>query len=183
MAVRADREGGAMVDYHTAGAGHFAGQEHRVFGTGDPVITHRDYLTDASFLVALGFEDDALAVEVDHALGDPRWPLFLGRRACPPSLPVRAGLSEADPEAALRASLWPGTAPPSNAVRLVLECLPADGDARTDQPLSFRMHARHFARRFVRTAWITPEELRLLPAGSVLTSLVALRQADQATAS
>ena len=85
MSVRVDREGGTLVDFHTAGAGRFAGEQHRVYGTTDPVITRRSYLTDASFLVALGYEDDGLAAEIDRALSAPRWPLFLGRRACPPA--------------------------------------------------------------------------------------------------
>ena len=174
MGVRADRDGGPLEDYHTAGAGRFAGEEHRVFGSGDPVITRRDYLTDASFLVALGYEDGALAAEIDRALGAPHWPLFLGRRACPPSLPVRAGLVDGAPEAALRSALWPSPVPPAEQVRLMLECVPGEGEPRQDQPLSFRMHARHFARRFVRTDWIRPEELTLLPADVSPTSLVAL---------
>ncbi len=175
VGVRVDREGGAMDDYHTAGAGRFARKEHRVFGTSDPVITRRAYLTDASFLVALGFDDKALAEEVDGALGDPRWPLFLGRRACPPSLPVRAGSTEGDPEGALRAAPWPSTMPPAAPIRLVLECAASEGEPRQDQPLSFRLHARRFARRFVRTAWVAPGALALLPGGAVVTSLVARR--------
>lgn len=176
LGVRVDREGGPLVDYHTAGAGRFAGEEHRVYGTGDPVITRRAYLTDASFLVALGYEDEALAEEIDRALGDPRWPLFLGRRACAPSLPVRAGLADADPELALRRAVWPSSTRPAKAVRLELECAPDDGAPRQDQPLSFRLHARHFARRFVRTEWIEPDALALLPEDMRPTSLVAMRR-------
>ncbi|MGK4007548.1 type I-E CRISPR-associated protein Cas5/CasD [Sorangium sp. So ce1036] len=177
MGVRVDREGGTIVDYHTAGAGRFAGKEHRVYGTNNPVITRRAYLTDASFLVALGYEDEELAAAIDEALGAPRWPLVLGRRACPPSLPVRAGLVPGEPEAALRAALWPSRSRPAEPVRLVLECPPGDeAEPRQDQPLSFRLHARHFARRFVRKEWIKPDDLALLPEDAVPTSLVALRR-------
>ena len=106
MGVRVDREGGMLVDYHTAGGGTFNGKEHSVHGAGT-VITHRAYLSDASFLVALGLVDEALALQVDRALANPVWPLFLGRRACPPSLPVTAGLLDGGPRAALVASSWP----------------------------------------------------------------------------
>ena len=177
MGVRADSEGSTLVDYHTAGAGRFAGEEHRVHGTSDPVITRRAYLADASFLVALGYEDAALAAAIDHALGSPCWPLFLGRRACPPSLPVRAGLVDADPEAALRSAPWPSPTRPAEPVRLILESAPGDGEPRQDQPLSFRLHARHFARRFVHTTWIQPGDLTLAPGDVPSTSLVALRRA------
>ncbi|WP_437744054.1 type I-E CRISPR-associated protein Cas5/CasD [Sorangium sp. So ce1504] len=175
MGVRVDREGGMLVDYHTAGAGRFDGKEHRVYGTSNPVITRRAYLSDASFLVALGYEDDALAAAIDGALESPRWPLFLGRRACPPSLAVRAGLVAAEPEAALRAAPWPSPAAPMERVRLVVECDPDKGHPRQDQPLSFRLHARHFARRFVCTTWIEPGELALSPEDTPQTSLVARR--------
>lgn len=176
MGVRVDREGETLIDYHTAGAGRFAGKEHRVYGTNNPVITRRAYLTDASFLVALGYDDEALAAEIDRALDNPRWPLVLGRRACPPSLPVRAGLVEGKPEAALRSAPWPGSTRPPGPVRLVLECEPGDdAEPRQDQPLSFRLHARHFARRFVRKAWIEPDELTLLAEGAAPPSLAARR--------
>lgn len=175
MGVRVDREGGALVDYHTAGAGRFDGEVHRVYGTSNPVITRRAYLSDASFLVALGYEDEALAAAIDGALDSPRWPLFLGRRACPPSLPVRAGLVAAAPEAALRAAAWPSPERPAERVRLVVECAPDVGHPRQDHPLSFRLHARRFARRFVHTTWIEPGDLALSPEDAPRTSLVARR--------
>lgn len=176
MGVRVDAEGTSMIDYHTAGAGRFAGEEHRVYGSGDPVITRRAYLQDASFLVALGYEDEAVAGEIDRALDAPHWPIFLGRRACPPSLPVRAGLVDAAPEVALRGAAWLSPTRPAERVRLVLECRPDEGEPRQDQPLSFRLHTRHFARRFVRTGWVEPSDLTPLPDGVALTSLVALRR-------
>lgn len=175
MGVRVDREGSVLVDYHTAGAGRFAGREHGVYGEKHPIVTHRAYLADASFLVALGFEEEALALEVDEGLGAPRWTPFLGRRACSPSLPVRAGLAAGDPESALRAAPWPSREPPGQPIKLVLECGPSEGEPRQDQPLSFRLHARHFARRFVQTSWIAPAALSLLAPDAVPTSLVDLQ--------
>jgi CRISPR system Cascade subunit CasD len=175
MAVRVDRQGTLLADYHTAGGGIFRGMPHSVHGAKGTVLTRRHYLQDASFLVAISYEDGALAAEIDEALGAPRWPLFLGRRACPPSLPIRAGLTDVDPEAAVRGAPWPSASPPASPVRLVVECEPGEGTPRQDQPLSFRLHARHFARRFVRTTSILPEALTLLPEGSPATSLVALR--------
>ncbi|MCC7536682.1 MAG: type I-E CRISPR-associated protein Cas5/CasD [Deltaproteobacteria bacterium] len=184
MGVRVDREPTRMTDYHTVGDGTFRGAEYQVHGVKEgAVLTHRDYLQDASFLVALGFDDHALAVEVDAALRAPVWPLFLGRRSCPPSLPVHVpgGVLDASPEAALQAALYPahalrqddeGRTPP---LRLVLECAPSHGDAqpRQDQPLSFRPSHRHYARRFVRTAWLPAVEVRLLPLEAPCISLVA----------
>lgn len=162
MGVRVDREGSIVSDYHTAGGGRFSGKEHGVFGAKGTVVTQRVYLAGASFLVAVGFDDHSLATAVDQALGAPRWPLFLGRRACSPALPVRAGVVTGEIEAVLRAARWPGKVPPRGPVRLLLEC-DADrpgADPRQDQPLSFRLHARSFARRFVRLVWLQPEEVQ-----------------------
>jgi CRISPR system Cascade subunit CasD len=175
MAVRVDRQGTLLRDYHTAGGGTFRGKPHSVHGAKGTVLTQRHYLQDASFLVAIGYEDEALVTEVDDALGSPQWPLFLGRRACLPSLPIRVGVVHVDPEAALRGALWPSPIRPAKAVRLVIDASPGEGEPRQDQPLSFRLSARHFARRFVRTTSIAPGELTLLPEGTPLTSIVALR--------
>lgn len=95
MAVRVDHPGELRTDYHTAGAGGFRRaddhtERHNV------IVSRRVYLCDASFLV--GLEGDRLPLEeIDAALGRPRWPLSLGRKACVPSAPVRMpdGLSDA----------------------------------------------------------------------------------------
>ena len=175
MAVRVDREGKLLRDYHTAGGGTFRGEPHSVHDAGGTVLTQRHYLQGASFLVAFGVDDEAFAEEIDRALGAPRWSLALGRRACPPSLPVRAGLAQGEAEAAARNAPWPSPRPPRDGVRLVIECAPQESGAepRQDQPLSFRLHDRHYARRFVRTAWIAPEALTLQPEETPCISLVA----------
>jgi CRISPR system Cascade subunit CasD len=184
FAVRIDREGTLLSDYHTVGDGKFRGEGYYLHGGGkNAVITHRDYLQGASFLAAISFADDSLAREVAAALEAPRWPLFLGRRSCPPSLPVRVpgGAVDAAPAAALRAATFPSHQPPLDAqrkprsVRLLVECAPGDpeGQPRQDQPLSFRLSGRHFVRRFVRTDWIAPADLHLLPQEEPCISLVA----------
>jgi CRISPR system Cascade subunit CasD len=182
--VRVDREGSLLSDYHTVGDGKFRGEPYYLHGGGkNAVITHRDYLQGASFLAAMQFADDALAIEVDAALGAPRWALSLGRRSCAPSLPVRVpgGVVAGAPADALRQATYPAPARRKDVdhgpsrVRLLVECAASDpeGQPRQDQPLSFRLSHRHFARRFVRTEWIEPSELRLLPPEVPCISLVA----------
>ena len=88
MGVRMDRPGTLWWDYHTVGAGYglttaAGGVKTGAQGT---LITRREYLADASFLVALQ-GDEALVSEVIAALQQPAWPLFLGRKSCPPSVP------------------------------------------------------------------------------------------------
>jgi CRISPR system Cascade subunit CasD len=175
MAVRVDREGTLLGDYHTVGGGTFRGQPHGVYDAKGAVLTRRHYLQSASFLAALGFEDAALAERVDAALGAPVWPLALGRRACAPSLPVRAGLVELGPVEALHAATWPSSKRPTTPVRLVAECDPREPGAepRQDQPLSFRLGDRHFARRFVKTLFLAPSDLNLSPEEAPCISLAA----------
>lgn len=104
MAVRVDRPGQLTRDYHTAGGAYpdhrrmpkASGGRHNM-----TVQTERWYLADAAFTVALA-GDPALIGACAEALRHPRWPLFLGRRACAPVGPVVLGvLDERDPVAAL----------------------------------------------------------------------------------
>lgn len=155
MAIRADREGSLLRDYHTAGGGTFRGRPHRVWGTKDPVPTQRFYLADASFLVALGSDDHALVDRIAAALSSPRWPMFLGRKACAPAVDVLSGVVERGPEDAVRSAPWTDRAVPGERVRLILEAASPDGARlRQDVPLSFARHARAHAQRFVRVAWM-----------------------------
>ena len=77
FAVRADREGSLLVDFHTANR-----EEDRKKGKA-PYVTYRHYLQDAVFLVGLESEDTALLQELETALKHPVYPLYLGRRSCP----------------------------------------------------------------------------------------------------
>ena len=82
MGVRVDKEGRPERDYHTAlDVIKAAGK-----GT-DTVVSHRDYLADASFTVGLQSEDLHLLQNIADALQCPKWPLFLGRKAFPLAVP------------------------------------------------------------------------------------------------
>lgn len=82
MAVRVDREGAPLRDYHTALDVLAASGK----GT-DTVLSNRWYLSDAAFLV--GLQGDRALLETIHgALANPVWPVFLGRKACVPAEPV-----------------------------------------------------------------------------------------------
>lgn len=93
MGVRIDRPGTRWWDFHTVGAGigilNARGKVKRTASTGayETLITRREYLTDASFLVALQGSPD-LIENIAGALGSPKWPLYLGRKSCPPSAPI-----------------------------------------------------------------------------------------------
>ncbi|MDA1129537.1 MAG: type I-E CRISPR-associated protein Cas5/CasD [Chloroflexi bacterium] len=97
MGVRIDRGGDRGWDYHTTGAkfGILSadGKIKNTASTGEPEtqLSRRQYLYDASFLVAL--QGPPLIIEsCANALEDPVWPVFLGRKSCVPSEPVFSGL-------------------------------------------------------------------------------------------
>jgi CRISPR system Cascade subunit CasD len=96
MGVRIDRPGIRWWDWHTVGAKmemRIAGGE----GKSKPgaMLTRREYLCDASFLVVL-HGDAALIDELHQAVLHPQWPMYLGRKSCPPSLPLMGGQDEPD---------------------------------------------------------------------------------------
>lgn len=66
--------------------------------TPSTIISPRRYLEDAAFLVALEETDAApfgLLTRCATALQQPRWPLFLGRKACVPTRPIWEMLTDA----------------------------------------------------------------------------------------
>jgi len=153
MAVRVDRAGTLLHDFHTAGGGRFRGRKYTVYGTSDCVPSHRYFLQDASFVVALEGEDSEISRLAD-ALRAPRYALFLGRRSCVPSVPVFMSLSSGPARDALQQA--PLALRHDNAPhRLVLESTADGGDARYDVPLSFAQVERRYGRRYVTTGWVT----------------------------
>ncbi len=86
MGVRMDVPGVRWWDYHTVGAGL---PMRTAEGGTKPgaMLTRREYLCDASFLVVFQGEADLIA-ELDGALQVPKWTLYLGRKSCPPSRPL-----------------------------------------------------------------------------------------------
>jgi CRISPR system Cascade subunit CasD len=88
MGVRIDLPGVRWWDYHTVGAGmkmRIAESEGKT--KPGAMLTRREYLCDASFLVALQGEPSLIA-ELEAAMKAPRWTLYLGRKSCIPSRPL-----------------------------------------------------------------------------------------------
>lgn len=140
--VRADREGVILRDYHTARNAETA------------YVTERYYLCDAVFLV--GIEgDEGLLRELEAALRHPAYPLFLGRRACPPVMPLVLGLRETGLEYALRSE--PYLADENPRLRTGYARIVMDGEGggdgtvlQNDLPLSFDQRMRRYGFRAVK---------------------------------
>lgn len=167
MGVRIEREGRLLRDFHTAW-GYKRDSSKRIAydkSTGRPIpadsntyVTYRYYLCDAVFLVALEGEADLLAC-LETALKRPSFPLFLGRRACPPTLPLVLGVRKLPLETALERETWQGRwGRMPDMLRVRTETGPgevAPGRMR-DMPISFNPERRQFEFRGIREYWLKP---------------------------
>jgi CRISPR system Cascade subunit CasD len=152
MAVRMDREGRLMRDYHTA---QNVRRADPTKGVQETVLSERFYLADADFLVGLEVKGNLAFLErLDAALRRPVWPLFLGRKAFVPSLPVSEGIQDGELFEVLKSQPWRkrrrGEDAPSEPLRGVVEVTYGAGAPRPDVPLSFVSRDRRFGVRHVK---------------------------------
>lgn len=145
--VRVDQKGTLLRDYHTAKSLKSA------------YVTQRYYISDAVFLVGLEGKEDLLT-EIEYALRYPVFPLFLGRRSCPPEgqllLGIRNGKSLLD---ALREEPWLASewAQKRESAEVNLRIVTDADDSygayfQRDNPISFDQSHRKFGFRRVREA-------------------------------
>lgn len=120
-------------------------------------LSYRYYVSDATFVVVLE-GDRALVEGIDGAVRSPAFPLYLGRRSCPPAGPVGLGVFDHDVEAALQALPWQVSEREQRrrrerTVRLetVRDASPGEPGAETvhDEPVSFDPNRRLYAWRSV----------------------------------
>jgi len=146
--VRVDQPGQLLRDYHTAKSndGKLA------------YVTHRYYLADAVFVVGLE-GDNALLRMLDEALCSPVFPLYLGRRSCPPTGRISLGVSEESLEQALQTASWQVNSiyrkkvfshSEHNGLTVIIDDLNVGSNRQRDVPLSFsQKHRRHMYRYLV----------------------------------
>lgn len=72
----------------------------------DTYFTYRDYLCDAAFLVGLESAQEEVLQGLVRALQAPVFPLFLGRRSCPPTQPLVLGIRSGNLEETLAQEPW-----------------------------------------------------------------------------
>ncbi|MFW5416442.1 type I-E CRISPR-associated protein Cas5/CasD [Nocardiopsis sp. CNT-189] len=186
--VRTDRPGELLIDYHTMSAashGPLAPKEQRLptadgkmLKPGEGKISRRYYLQDAVFTAAFAGRTDGqrdLLRRLEEALRRPRYPLFLGRRSCPPDRPVLIARFEgaAGAHRAL-SSLIPWQVPKWRRVRrreaperlAVAFDHPEGEELIDDLPAGGAAFDRVFAHRPVRHDHIEPGRLPVGPEGS-----------------
>lgn len=145
--VRVDRNGELLKDFHTAKSRKTS------------YITYRYYLSDAIFLVGLESEDEDFLYELKAALELPCFPLFLGKRSCPPTLPLVLEICNKDLETALREKENLNTNQKSvrNSKRyLRIDCRSSERGSAVlqDLPISFSPLKRQFGFRTAKEVWL-----------------------------
>ncbi|MDU2293365.1 MAG: type I-E CRISPR-associated protein Cas5/CasD [Clostridia bacterium] len=148
FAVRVDRSGSLLRDYHTA-------QKYTKKGTLDGnYVTNRYYLQDAVFIVALGHRDEAFIDELVAAIRAPYFQPFMGRRSLP--VPVDFLLAVCSGGVIENLTNLPKQTHDKPSDRLSEQLtLYADADLlgtdqwhwRKDRPISFSQKNRRFANR------------------------------------
>lgn len=133
--VRIEREGRLLKDYHTAKSSKSA------------YVTNRYYLADAVFLVGLESDDTELLSSIQTALHSPVYPLFLGRRSCPPTLPIDLGIEQGGLLEILQSTPRIVNASSEEVVRIVYDT-DEGGKVVQDKPLSYsQIHRRYGFRK------------------------------------
>lgn len=171
MAVRVDQEGRMITDFQTA-HGIAADEMGRILRQPDgkrrparnrDFVTTRQYLCDAVFVVALEHEDEQWLGELADALRTPAYPLFLGRRSCPPTLPLVLGITAKDRRSALNACPWQAAEHyrrkhGTQLLRVLADAEPGSAarPSRRDVPVSFDPGCRRHAMRAIEQYTMTP---------------------------
>lgn len=152
MGVRIDQKGRLMRDFQT---------ERSLDGKKTMPLSHRYYLSDACFLVAVGGPENKLR-ELDAAVKRPVWPLYLGRRSCPPGnhpdMPLSLGVKSeyANVREALEREPWQAASwyrrrhGVHEPLEVVYDAREGEvSETQNDYPLSFSGLGRRYAGRQV----------------------------------
>ncbi len=157
--VRIDQPGQILRDFQTA---------RSLDGRDAMPLSQRFYRADARYVVGLEAGDELLTGLAD-AISNPVYPLYLGRRSCPPSEPLRPVLHEVSLERFLldepwQAAEWWKRRLRHDPIRVEYR-IDADGwtgeipdhegdTTQRDDPISFDPEHRQYGWRTVRHGWI-----------------------------
>jgi CRISPR system Cascade subunit CasD len=149
--VRIDQPGQMVKDFHTARK-LLPRKKGSFIDEYESYVTLRYYLADAVFLVGLEGETKGIK-ELEDAVNSPVFPLYLGRRSCPPCGRVSLGVREKPLMLALREEPWlagewyrkKSGGPIS--LTLVTDADKPGGIRRRDLPVSFSPTHRRYAFR------------------------------------
>ena len=165
--VRIDQPGTIMSDFHTAEdlKNERPGSSKKEMLP----LSIRYYLQDSVFLVGIESRDGDELKQYRCALASPYYPIFLGRRSCPPDGPIQTWMSDETLENALHNAPWHAdewyqrkalrgsvTFPERCFARIVVEPSANDTENRSefidtiaDEPVSFNPRERRWSTRGV----------------------------------
>ena len=134
--VRVDKEGHFVRDFNMVKP-----------KKGEPYFTNRFYLADAEFLVGFESVDEELLKKIEYALLNPVFPLYLGRRSCPPTGRLCLGIRKLELEEALFEEEFRNES--IETVRIVMDAKKGeDGNIVKDLPISYNPeHRKHMFRK------------------------------------
>lgn len=95
MAAYRERSGPLLTDFQTVQSPTGAILNTMRKPRGSTIITPKQYVQDAVFQVFL-YGDEKALLECEAAMKHPRWVVSLGRRCCPPSVPLLPQLFDAE---------------------------------------------------------------------------------------
>ncbi|WP_275100246.1 type I-E CRISPR-associated protein Cas5/CasD [Sedimenticola hydrogenitrophicus] len=105
VAVCVERSGELLRDYHTIqvpperrGVRYLTRRDELNSETINTLLSQRDYRSDAYYLVAVWAKkagDQDTLIRLQEALQRPRFTLYLGRKSCPPTLPLAPQIIQA----------------------------------------------------------------------------------------
>ena len=146
--VRIDAPGTRLHDFQTTNMGEKLNAN----------LSDRVYLSDALFLAGLSCEDRTELEELSEALDHPVFAPFLGRRSCPPTLPLNLGIREAGLQQALEDEPWllaehrqreALKRHGADRLRIIMDAGADRGAIRRDVPVSFSPFKRDYGCRYV----------------------------------
>lgn len=161
--VRVDQPGQLLRDFQTARRPRK--ERDGSIGWSALPLSYRYYVSDASYVAVLE-GDRALLEGIDEAVRSPVFPLYLGRRSCPPAGPVALGVFDHDLGTALEELPWHASERHQRRHRarevhleVVRDASPDEPGAETihDEPVSFDPNRRIYGWRSVlRTSVVVP---------------------------
>ena len=149
--VRTDQPGRLIDDFQTA----------RTLDGDSLPLSRRFYLSDAVFLAGLESGDRVQLERFRAAIAAPRYPLFLGRRSCPPDGPILSWIVDEGLRVALREADWQAgevyRERRGSAARPLPVAIDADAssgesghlESKRDVPLSFDPRGRRYGIRAI----------------------------------
>ncbi len=173
LGTRVDRRGTLLRDYHTLSDYRGRpllsvsvggdGRQKPVSTGSTTAVTRRFYLADAVFVAAIGGAPDVLTA-LAAAVRRPAFPLALGRRCCPPTVPLMlptadgSALWDGSPLDVLHTVPWQGgrrrgPGHPDGPLPVIVDDTQGS-EQRRDVPTSFAPRDRGFTTRRVRTEWV-----------------------------